>query len=147
MVGSRSRHLLAALCALVVALLLPAHALAAPLAGVQAHLLWSDVDDAEVARQLDLAREAGARLVRVDVGWASAEPAGKGRWSTWYLGRLDRVVAAARAHGLSPLLTLWETPCWASSAPAAAKQGCAGAWWKRGVQRYTPADPADYGDA
>jgi hypothetical protein len=146
-VASCSRLLLAALCALAVALLVPAHAAAAPLAGVQAHLLWSDVDDAEVARQLDLARDAGARLVRVDVGWASAEPDGKGRWSSWYLGRLDRVVAAAGARGLKPLLTLWETPCWASSAPAADKQGCTGAWWERGVQRYTPADPADYGDA
>jgi polysaccharide biosynthesis protein PslG len=146
-VGARSRHLLVALCVLAFALLAPAPALAAPLAGVQAHLLWSDVDDAEVARQLDLARDAGARLVRVDVGWASVEPEGKGRWSDWYLGRLDRVVAAARARGLWPLLTFWETPCWASSAPAAARQGCEGSWWERGVQRYTPANPADYADA
>ena len=57
------------------------------------------------------------------------------------------MVAKADARGLKLLFTFWETPCWASVAPEDLKQGCAGAWWERRVQRYGPANPADYGDA
>jgi hypothetical protein len=138
----------AVLAAVLMALVAAAPARAdAPVPGVQAHLLWSGVDAADADRQLDAAAGAGARLVRVDVGWASLEPAGKGRWSAWELSRLDHVVAAAARRGLRLLLTLWETPCWASSAPESLRQGCAGAWWERGVQRHAPADARDYADA
>ena len=32
-------------------------------------------------------------------------------------------------------------------APAGVKQGCAGAWWDRGVDRYLPVNASDYADA
>ncbi len=125
----------------------PAPASAAPVAGVQLHPLWAGVDGAGIERQLDAAAGVGAGIVRVDVGWASLEQDGKGIWATWYLQRLDRVVAGARRRGLRLLLTVTSSPCWASSAPARLAQGCAGAWWERGVQNYAPRDPADYADA
>jgi hypothetical protein len=138
--------LLAAFAALVLTAGLPTGAHAAQSAGVQAHLLWSGVSSAEVDLQLDAAKNANARVIRVDVGWAGLEPA-KGQWSAWDLARLDHVVDSANARGLDLLLTFWETPCWASSAPESAKQGCAGAWWDRGVQLHPPVNASDYARA
>ena len=121
-------------------------AAAAQLTGVQIHPLWDGVTDAEADRQLDQVAATGAGMVRVDVGWASLEQDGKGRWGSWYLARLDRVVDRARAHGLLPLLTVFSTPCWASTAPEELRRGCEGAWWERGVTAYAPRDPRDYAD-
>jgi hypothetical protein len=137
----------AALLSLLVALAAPAPALAAQTPGVQVHPLWAGVDRAQARRQLQRAADGGARMVRIDVGWASVEHTGRRRWSRWYLRRLDDVVAAARARRLRPLLTVFGTPCWASTAPARLRQGCRGRWWERGVERYAPRDPADYARA
>jgi hypothetical protein len=115
--------------------------------GVQAHLLWSGVSDADMRQQLDLVRASGARLVRVDVGWASLQQDGPSGYASWYLDRIDRMVAAADDRGLDLLLTFMNTPCWASTAPASLKQGCRGSWWDRGVDRYAPADPGAYARA
>jgi polysaccharide biosynthesis protein PslG len=114
---------------------------------VQAHLLWSRYDRSDVETQLDRVKAAGAGMVRVDLGWASLEKEGKGRYDPWYLGKIDHVVAEAGERGIKVLFTVWETPCWASTAPETEKQGCAGSWWSRGVQRYGPINPADFGDA
>src|SRR4051794_20106774 len=118
-----------------------------PLAGVQTHLLWEGVSQAQVDRQLDLVKRSGAAMTRVDVGWASVQQSGPGELDRWYLDKLDAVVDGARDRGIKLLLTFMNTPCWASTAPAAVKQGCAGAWWSRGVTAYAPADPSRYADA
>lgn len=115
--------------------------------GVQAHLLWSDTSSAEVDRELDDLRAIGADYVRVDVGWSSLESEGRGQISAWYLDRLDHLVSAAHQRGIKLILTFWETPCWASTAPDSLKQDCTGSWWERGVQRYAPRDPGDYARA
>lgn len=145
----RMRTLLMLACfALVLGCLaVPSAAFAAPVPALQTHLMWSQYDNAAVDRQMDRARDAGAGLLRVDVGWASLEPNAKGQYDAWYLSKLDHVVAGANARGLKLLLTFWETPCWASSAPSSVKQGCAGSWWDRNVQRYGPNNPKDYADA
>jgi hypothetical protein len=143
----RALRKLAGFAVVLCSLAAPATAAAAPTPAVQAHLMWSQYDGAAVERQLDRAKAAGAGMLRVDVGWASLESAGRGNYSSWYLDKLDRVVAGAERRGLRLLLTFWETPCWASTAPAELKQGCEGAWWERGVQRYPPANPQDYADA
>jgi polysaccharide biosynthesis protein PslG len=114
---------------------------------VQTHLLWSNVSSAEVARQLDELAASGAGMTRVDVGWSSVEPTRKGDYSTWYLDKLDHVVAEAESRGIALLLTFTQTPCWASSAPASEKQGCDGAWWNREVTNYAPTRESDYADA
>lgn len=143
----RAATLLALFALMVVCLALPSDASAAPVPALQTHLMWSQYDNAAVDRQMDRARDAGARMLRVDVGWASLEPNAKGQFDPWYVSKLDHVVAGANARGLKLLLTFWETPCWASSAPSDLKQGCAGSWWDRGVQRYGPTNPQDYADA
>ncbi len=139
-----SLSLLVAVAALAVA---SDATVAGPRPGVQLHLLWEGVSAAETTRQLDRAKAANAAIVRVDVGWGSLEAAGRGRWSRLQLRRLDAVVAKARARDLQLLLTLADSPCWASSAPAGARLGCRGRWWLRGAQRYLPRDPRHYADA
>jgi hypothetical protein len=139
-------HLTAVVVALGL-LALPAVAQAGQTAGVQTHLLWGDVTQAEMERQLDLVRASGASMTRVDVGWASLQERGPGGFHEWHLGRLDRLVDAAEARGVKLLLTLMNTPCWASTAPETEKQGCAGSWWERDVTRYAPADPMAYARA
>jgi len=117
------------------------------MAGLNAHLMWSGVSAAEQDQQLDQIADAGAGIGRVDVGWSSLEQNAKGRYEGWYLDQLDSVVDKAAAHGVKLLLTFTDSPCWASSAPESLKQGCDGAWWDRGVQRYPPANPQNYADA
>jgi hypothetical protein len=134
------------LCSLLMAVH-PARAATTQTVGIHAHVLWSDVDAAEMRRQLDLAKGAGAQILRVDVGWSSLEQEGKGQWSAWYRDRLDDLVTQADKRHLKLLLTVADSPCWASSAPSTLTQGCAGTWWDRGVQHYAPRKPADYADA
>ena len=139
---------LIATCAAALALALPASAGAAPhLAGVQSHVLWANVSNAEMDRQLDRMKQLNVGITRVDVGWASIEPDAKGQHDSWYLSRLDHLVQGANARGIKLLLLFAETPCWASTAPDSLKQGCQGAWWDRDVQNYAPRHMSDYADA
>ena len=114
--------------------------------GVELHSLWSDVSSADMKRELDLSRQLGSNVVTVDVGWATIEERGKGTRSARYVHKLDRFMAGARSRDLEVIVDLWSTPCWASSAPADVKQGCAGGWWDRGVNRYPPRNPQDFAD-
>jgi polysaccharide biosynthesis protein PslG len=83
----------------------------------------------------------------VDVAWSSLELEGKRRWSRGYSRRLDLFLANARSRGLRVIAVLNETPCWASRAPRALRQGCTGEWWNRGVTRYPPRRARDFADA
>ncbi len=62
------------------------------------------------------------------------------------MAKLDGFMAGAQARGLKVVMTVLETPCWASSAPETLKQRCTGAWWERGVAQYPPSDYRNYGD-
>ena len=145
----RARLLGAATTALLIAALFGATASFAattPLRGLQLHSLWGSATPATIERELDMSRDLGANVVRVDVGWSSLETAGKGRMSDWYVERLDQFMNDADARGIKVIATLWGTPCWASSAPEAIKQSCSGSWWDRGVLQYPPTNAGDYGD-
>ena len=134
-----------ALVALVLFAFPPAGASALPdYRGVQLHSLWWDSSDQDMDRELDLARDAHSNVVRVDVSWSSLETAGEGQLSQWYVDKLDRFVAGADARGLKVIATLFDTPCWASSAPDSLKQGCQGAFWDRGVTNYPPLDDSKF---
>ena len=124
----------------------PQRASATPqLRGVGVHSLWGDNSEAEIDRDLDLVRAAGSSAVRVDVAWASLEPRAKGQISGWYQHRLDRLIAGASGRGMGVIVTLWATPCWASSAPAHVKRGCQ-VEWDGTVVAYPPVRNEDYGD-
>lgn len=117
-----------------------------PLRGVGLHSLWFDSSSADVNRELDLSKQAGSTVVRVDVVWGSLETDGKGQINAAYLDKLDRFVAGASARGMTVLATLWSSPCWASAAPETLKLGCRGDWWNRQVGNYPSRDPQDYAD-
>jgi len=136
--------MLAIVLAAVLSVAVAKPAQTAQLRGVQLHSLWADVTDSEMTHELDLAREAGANVVRVDVSWSSLETEGPGRRSAWYERKLKRFFAAAAQRKIKVIAMLWSTPCWASSAPQSLRDGCKGKWWDRGVDRYLPRNPARY---
>lgn len=123
------------------------HAAAPPLRGVASHPLWPDSTIEDNDRELDMLVAAGANVVRVDLSWSSLQQGGRDDYAQWYVDKADKFFASARARGLRAIVTFWSTPCWASTAPDDVKQGCAGAWWSRGVERYPPADPTDFARA
>lgn len=103
---------------------------AGQLRGAQVHSLWSMVSAADMTRELDALQSANASTLRVDVGWATLESS-KGRYDATYLAKLDALVAGAQARGMRPIVTLWQTPSWASGEDS----------W-----RVAPRNPSDYGD-
>ena len=111
----------------------PAPAGAQQTVGVGAHLMWGSPADPIDTRQLDLARDMGAQMVRVDAGWVNAEGAGKGRWSQAYLAKLDSLVSSTQLRGMRLLLVWWRSPPWATSVA--------------GEPNAPPIDPNDYGES
>jgi hypothetical protein len=114
--------------------------------GVQLHPFFDEQTPETVARELDLARDAGANSIRVDLNWSSLEINGP-EPDPDFVGRVDQLVDGARERGLRVVVTMLSTPCWASSAPESLKQGCRGRWWERGVTEYPPSDPTRFADA
>ena len=82
----------------------------------------------ELAAELDVARDAGARWLRFDVNWDVVQAGGPDSWA-WE--PFDRIVEGARARGLKVLGTIWYTPAWARPQDTP-------------VHR-PPTEPADYG--
>jgi polysaccharide biosynthesis protein PslG len=115
--------------------------------GAQTHPLWSNSSIADFDRELDLLRDAGANVVRIDIAWSSLEYAGKGIYSSSYSSKIDTFMAHAQARGIKVIANIHSTPCWSSTAPADLKLDCAGAYWDRGVTAYPPGDPRDFADA
>lgn len=116
------------------------------LVGLQLHPFFDDQTPASLERELDLVRDTGANAIRIDLNWSSLQIDGP-RADEGYAERVDAVLDGARRRGLQVIVTILSTPCWASTAPDSAKQGCAGTWWERGVTQYPPADPSTFGDA
>jgi polysaccharide biosynthesis protein PslG len=145
---SAPRAVLPAAICLVCVLAGPSTAQAAEqLLGAQSHALWSGSSMADMEREFQLLAEANANAVRVDLSWSSLETEGKGRFSGWYVDKFEAFLKKAESRRIAVIATLWSTPCWASSAPESLRQGCTGAWWDRGVDRYPPRSASDYGDA
>ena len=116
--------------------------------GAQMHPFWGGQSSADNARELDLLAEAGADSVRVDLGWASIESDGKGKYNSWYVGRVDDFMEQARARNIKVVAALINSPCWASTAPDSDRQGCSGQWWNRGeIPVWAPRNARDYADA
>lgn len=71
-------------------------------------------DGRRAIKVMDALRRTGAGWVRVDVGWPALQSRGPGGMDRWYADLLDDVFAAARQHGLRVIVSLWQTPAWAS---------------------------------
>jgi len=143
-----NRARLTILLTLVIAMAVPATSSAAEqLRGAQVHSLWASSSIAQSEREIDMLADAGSNSVRIDISWSSLETDGKGEYSPWYVEKADRIFQHAAARNLKVIAMLWSSPCWASTAPETLRQGCTGAWWDRGVERYAPRDVNDYADA
>lgn len=79
---------------------------------------FQNQSDAEVARELDSMKSAGARWVRMDVNWAVIQAGGP---SSYDWTRFDRVAAAATSRGFTVLAEILYTPAWARLAGAPAE--------------------------
>lgn len=89
---------------------------APPNPGVTFGSSLDDLPRRRLDRTLEEVVELGARWVRIDLSWTTIEPTrGRRDWAA-----TDRVVAAARRHGLDVLALLSYTPAWAR------ERGCAG---------------------
>lgn len=71
-------------------------------------------DARRAVRAMTALRPTGAGWVRVDVGWPALQSRGPGGMDRWYADLLDDVFTAARARGLKVIVSLWQTPAWAS---------------------------------
>lgn len=101
-----------------------------PAFGAQFHATWSDYTDAQRALVLDRLQAAGAKWVRIDVGWRTIEPDTSGGIASWYLRLVDYSVDQARSRGINVILTVLDTPAWASGTTD---------------KTVPPRNPADYG--
>ena len=98
----------------------------------------------EAARALALARQLHAKLVRIEVPWATLEPSGPGRFEPIALADTDRIVEDAAADGLGVVMLVQSTPCWASSAPASLLSQCHAGRTNRATA-WPPAQPSQFG--
>ncbi len=103
-----------------------------PAFGVQFHGMWSSYDDAGRERVLSAFQAHGVQAVRIDLSWAMLQPTSGTSYDRWGVGFADDVLARVRAHGLTPIVTLWLTPAWANGG--------------RG-ERALPTDPTTYARA
>jgi hypothetical protein len=115
-----------ALAALV--LLVPATAPAAGAAPPRLlgglNILGAGAGAAEADRAINSARQMHARIVRVNVPWADMEPLAPGQLDAAELAFTDRLAGDAAAAGIKLIMTVGDSPCWASSAPAAILHDC-----------------------
>ncbi|MDJ0395788.1 beta-xylosidase [Rhodococcus sp. G-MC3] len=100
----------------------------APLIGGSPGATLGGLSDADLDRELTLARNAGMFGVRVDIDWSNIEAVrGRFNWTN-----TDRVLNAIVSHGMCPLGIIGYTPQWARVAAAV------------GDSHSRPADPAIY---
>jgi hypothetical protein len=93
--------------------------------------------------RVSLLRAVGAQVLRLPVTWHLMEGDAKGRTADWFWQELDAEVAAAERAGVKLVITLAQTPCWASSDP---RKDCV----KEQdflYLHYRPNDVNDYADA
>jgi hypothetical protein len=140
----RTLRRLAALLAMA-ATVLPAtaaHASSGFLGGVDIPGLSSGSSPSQADREIAQAKQLHARLVRADFSWSALEPSGPGL-DPHALAFTDRLVADAEAAHIKIVATVASTPCWASSAPAAVRAGCASGRGD-GAGSWPPRDDATY---
>jgi hypothetical protein len=86
-------------------------------------------------RAVATAAQLHAKVIRYSLDWSAVQPKGPGTIDPTGIATVDRVVDDAAALHIGVILTLGETPCWASSAPRSVLRTCtarnpghAGAW-------------------
>ncbi|MGW4120615.1 family 1 glycosylhydrolase [Nocardia sp. NPDC004711] len=96
-------------------------------------------------QDIRLAADLGVKVYRISVEWARVQPE-PDRWDEQGFAFYDRVIAAIRAAGMRPMITLdhWVYPGWADDRGGWSDPGMPDAWLanaRRVVDRYAGADP------
>jgi len=112
------------------------------LRGIQISQVRRDTTTAQINNDLDRAHSLGARVVRTEFSWALLEPSSAGQHDAGYVSKMDALVAGAGARGMKVLPTVWQTPCWDTTAPPSA-----GACPNAATVAYAPRDDAGYAEA
>ncbi|HEX5853267.1 MAG TPA: cellulase family glycosylhydrolase [Solirubrobacteraceae bacterium] len=94
------------------------------LGGVNIGSARANAPAGEADRQIALAHELHAKVVRVEIPWSVMEPRGAGEVDPRALVYTDRVAEAAAANGMRVIMMVQNTPCWASSAPRSLRRAC-----------------------
>ncbi|WP_183093756.1 cellulase family glycosylhydrolase [Nocardioides stalactiti] len=76
-------------------------------------------DPRPALRVMDRLAAAGARWLRVDVGWRTLQEHGRGPFQAWYVDLIDTVLKGAHDRNLKVIFNLWQTPAWASRSGSA----------------------------
>lgn len=143
-----SRSSLALLASLVALLALGSSSASAASGPAVRAVQLVDVDGvtplADVDLQLDAARRAGANATRLYLQWGDLELERQGAIDPGYLSVLDHTMGAAARRGLKVVLTIGYTPCWATTAPPAARGDCTTRRQRAEAGRYPPQRPADF---
>ncbi len=137
------RRLAVTLAAVLPALLLPAARSAAqtPLVGLNVTGLGArTVTQAESS--IATAHRLHASIVRMDFPWSFFEPTGP-TLSPAALAQADQVIGYAAALDIKIVATVDDTPCWASSAPAALVGQCQ-AGLGGNADAWPPSEPGGY---
>ena len=82
--------------------------------GVAAHFMWHS--RAQTSAEIARIAWAGLTTVRFDLGWRWVEPNRKGAYDESVLQQLDWTLAQLDARGITPIVTVIETPAWARPA-------------------------------
>ncbi len=115
----------------------------APLGGVNVEGPGPHPAPGEADREIATARSLHAKLIRVELLWASLEPRASGHMEAGVLAYTDRLLSDARNAHIGVILLVDDTPCWASSAPAQLLRSCRPGRESQ-ANRYPPAQPSSY---
>ncbi len=122
----------------------PARARAAaarPLGGINLGGLGSGPAGAE--HEVAIAATLHAKVIRVELSWATFQPQGPGGLNPEALEYTDRLMSDAAAHGIAVIALLDDSPCWASAAPSAVRAACVPGQGSA-ANGYPPTNPADF---
>lgn len=96
----------------------------APLGGVNIAGLEGLGRPGEPDGSIAQAARLHAGTVRVLLPWSQLQPSGPGSFDPRALAFVDHLMEDASRHGLRVIMGLYNTPCWASSAPASLVRSC-----------------------
>ncbi len=120
----------------------------APLGGVNVFGLFNGSTLISADREIAQARALHASVVRAEVRWSTLEPLSRGQIDQHALAFTDRLVSDAAAARIGVIMTVDDTPCWASSAPTDVLRRCVPVGATAGSSpgnAWPPSRPADYG--
>jgi hypothetical protein len=89
------------------------------------------------------ARALGAKVIRTEVPWSNLEPTGRGIIDPTTLTFMDRLMSRAASAGIKVIMSVSDTPCWASSAPPSLLAKCHPGD-ANDASDWPPTNPGDY---